>query len=336
MVSPTSVFEVLGNGVVALTSDSNTIASGRRVTLVVPGSTSNLGPGLDTIGLALNIRSKMTFHVAEESEAANMPFVKLSGAIRKSQPEDQGKLVYKILSKIWEHDNDLLKRVRITVQSDIPLGCGLGSSASSILGALWASSVFCDKIPTAQTLLAEGCVLEGHPETLAASLYGGMVVCAPSVNGNRIITQQIAWPDDWHILAVVPDYTLHTADLRAALPKQVKLEDAIFNAQRVGLLVAAVTRSDESAMKEALNDRLHEQYREKFVPELKQLRRELVNDPVIGCVLSGAGSSCVIIVKSKKKEQVKERLEHFAQSAEKPHRILDLQVSKEGMQELEI
>lgn len=317
-------------------SEQNTIASGRRVTLVVPGSTANLGPGLDTIGLALNISSKMTFQVMGEDEAAEIPFVKLSGAIRKSQPEDQGKLVYKILSKIWEHDNELLKRVRITVQSDIPLGCGLGSSASSILGALWASSVFEDKIPTAQTLLAEGCALEGHPETLAASLYGGMVVCAPSVHGNRMITQRIEWPEAWHILAVVPDFTLQTADLRAALPKQVKMEDAIFNTQRVGLLVAAVTRSDESAMKEALNDRLHEQYREKFVPALKLLRRELINEPILGCVLSGAGSSCVVLVNQKHKKQVKERLEHFAKSDNGEHRILDLQVTKEGMQELEI
>lgn len=320
-----------------MATEPKTIASGRRVTLVVPGSTSNLGPGLDTIGLALNMHSKMTFDVVDEDKAADIPFIKLTGAIKRSQPEDQGKLVYTILSKIWEHDHDLLKRVRITVQSDIPLGCGLGSSASSILGALWASSVFEDRIPTAQTLLAEGCALEGHPETLAASLYGGMVVCAPSVSGNRIITQRLEWPEDWHILAVVPGYSLHTADLRAALPKQIKLEDAIFNTQRVGLLVAAVTRSDESAMKEALNDRLHERYREQFVPELKKLRRELVNEPILGCVLSGAGSSCVVIVNKKKKDQVFERLVHFAKSDEQQeHRILDLQVTKEGMQELEI
>src|SRR5579883_3081534 len=284
-----------------MSAQPKAIASGRKVTLVVPGSTANLGPGLDTIGLALNIYSRMTFQVVEEDEHSDIPLIKLTGGIKRSQPEDQGKLIYTMLSKIWEHDNTLLKRIRITVQSDIPLGCGLGSRSSAILGALWASYVLEDRIPTAQSLLAEGCELEGHPEMLSACLYGGMVLCAPSVGSkDKIITQQVEWPEDWHIIAVVPNYTLHTTDLRQALPREVKHEDAVFNAQRVGLLVAAVVRHDESAMKEALHDRLHERYREKFVPERKRLRRELINEPIIGCVLSGAGSSVVIIVNKKK------------------------------------
>src|SRR5579885_1659995 len=172
---------------------------------------------------------------------------------------------------------------------------------------------------------------------LSACLYGGMVLCAPSVGSkDKIITQQVEWPEDWHIIAVVPNYTLHTTDLRQALPREVKHEDAVFNAQRVGLLVAAVVRHDESAMKEALHDRLHERYREKFVPELKRLRRELINEPIIGCVLSGAGSSVVIIVNKKKKSQIMERLTQWAASENQSHRLLDLEVAKEGMQELEM
>ncbi|MBZ0190041.1 MAG: hypothetical protein K8F91_27620, partial [Candidatus Obscuribacterales bacterium] len=132
------------------------------------------------------------------------------------------------------------------------------------------------------------------------------------------------------------DYTLHTSELRAALPKHVKHEDAVFNIQRVALLVAAVTRADEAAMEEALHDRLHEQYREKFVPELKKLRRDLVNEPILGCVLSGAGSSVVVFVHEKRKKQVRERIDHYLEKESKLYQVLDLKVASEGMQELEI
>ena len=163
-----------------------------------------------------------------------------------------------------------------------------------------------------------------------------MVVCAPSVGGHRIVTQRVEWPEDWHVIAIVPEYTLHTAELRSVLPKHVKYEDAVFNTQRAALLVAAVSRADETAMQEALHDNLHEKYRVQFIPELEQLRRELVNEPILGCVLSGAGSSTVVFVKEINKDQVVRKLNHWAAAQENPHRILSLQVAKEGMQEVEI
>lgn len=319
-----------------MSKESVKIEGGKKVTLVVPGSTCNLGPGLDCIALALNIYSRLTFQVLEESENAEMPYIQLKGGIAKrSDPESQGDLIYHLLKEIWEHNHDLLGRLRISVTSDIPLGSGLGSSSAAIVGAIWASNVLEDRIPTATQLLAEGCDLEGHPESLAASLYGNMVVCAPSVGGHRIVTQRLEWPEDWHIIAIVPEYTLHTHDLRAVLPKHVKYEDAVFNAQRTALLVAAVARADETAMHEALHDRLHEQYRTQFVPELEQLRRELVNEPILGCVMSGAGSSTVVFVKEKNKEKVVRKLNHWAAAQENPHRIINLQVATEGMQEVE-
>lgn len=285
----------------------------RRFTLRLPGSTSNLGSGLDCVGLALNIYSTMTFFVLDENDPG-IPLITFKGSIAKnSLAQEQGKLTYTILSKLWQRDHDLLQRVRIIVDSEIPLGVGLGSSATAILGALWAASVLKDRIPSAPSLLAEASLLEGHPENLAACLLGNMVVSSPSSfsSSKSIVTQRLNWPKEWHLLVVSPQYSLTTANARAVLPAQVKMEDAIFNVQKVASLVAAVARRDESAFKDALDDRLHEPYRAQLVPELAKLRRELMNEPIMGCTLSGAGSSVLVIVHEKRKAQVKERLGYW-------------------------
>lgn len=312
------------------------LIKGRKITLKMPGCTSNLGPGLDCLGLAVNIYSQMSFFLLEENDPG-IPLISFKGEIAKSSlAQDQGKLTYTILSKLWRRDNDLLQRVRILVDSEIPLGAGLGSSSTAILGALWAASVLKDRIPSAPTLLAEADELEGHPETLAACLLGGLVVSARSNNNQKIITQRIQWPRDWHLLVVCPQYTLTTAASRAVLPKQVKLEDAVRNLQSTALMVAAVARNDESAFRDAIDDRLHEPYRNQLVPELARLRRELINEPILGCTLSGGGSSVVVYVTEKRKEQVKERINHWLETEAKPPRLLDLQVDDQGIQELEI
>ncbi|MBS1996508.1 MAG: homoserine kinase [Cyanobacteria bacterium SZAS LIN-2] len=315
------------------------ITKERRITLKLPGTTSNLGPGLDCLGLALNIYSKMSFFLLPENDPG-IPLITFKGSIAKSSlAQDQGTLTYTILSRLWQQDQNLLQRVRIIIDSEIPLGVGLGSSSTAILGALWAANVFKDVLPTAPDLLAEACVLEGHPETLAACLLGSMVVCGQSTSalgGKRIITQRLNWPADWHCIVVSPQYTLTTPAARKVLPKEVKFEDALSNVQKTALLVAAVTRNDDQAMKEALEDRLHEPYRAQLVPELSRLRRELASEPIIGCVLSGAGSSVLVIVNKRNKAQVLAHINNWAETEAKPPRVLDLQVDNDGIQELEI
>ncbi len=313
----------------------NKLNQARKFSLRLPGTTSNLGPGLDCLGLALNIYSKMSFFVLDQNDPG-IPLITFKGSIAKSGlAQDQGRLTYTILSKLWQRDHDLLQRVRIVVDSEIPLGVGLGSSATAILGALWAASVLTDRIPSTAGLLAEACAIEGHPETFSACLLGGLVVSSPMNDGAKIVTQKLVWPSDWHFLVVSPQYSLNTASSRSILPASVKMQDAIHNVQKVALLVAAVARADEAAFREALDDRLHEPYRMHLVPELAKLRRELMNEPVLGCTLSGAGSSVLVIVHEKRKAQVLERLQYWVATEAKPPRILDCQVDDQGVQEFE-
>ncbi len=312
------------------------INQGRKITLKLPGSTSNLGPGLDCLGLAVNVYSRMTFFLLDENDP-EVPLITFKGDIEVSSlAKDRGNLTYTILSKLWQRDHHLLDRVRIMVDSEIPLGVGLGSTSTAIIGALWAANVLKDRIPTAPALLAEACELEGHPENLAACVLGGLVVCSPAASGKRIITQRLKWPDDWRLLVYTPNYTLNTTATRTVLPKQVRFDDALYNVHKVAQLVAAVARSDESALREAMDDRLHEPFRAQLVPELARLRRELVNEPVLGCVLSGAGSSVVTVVHRRNKDAVMAKIKGWMESEKNPGHLLDLRVDDHGIQELEL
>ncbi|MBZ0188095.1 MAG: tyrosine-type recombinase/integrase, partial [Candidatus Obscuribacterales bacterium] len=171
------------------------------LTLQIPASTANLGPGLDAIGLAVTAYTRLTFAVLRSDDQSIPPISFSGGILTESQTADQGDLIYTILKKLWKKNKSLLRRLRLTIRSDIPLGCGLGSSGTAILGALWAAQVLNEEIPTRSSLLAQAQDIEGHPETLAASLVGQLVVTASE--SRRVLMEQIPWPIDWHLLFVI-------------------------------------------------------------------------------------------------------------------------------------
>lgn len=302
----------------------------RKLTITVPGSTANLGPGFDALALALNLHCTLNFQLLEKNDKS-IPLITLKGSLQHGLPKDQNNLIYTVLSNLWRNDPDLLQRVRITIESKIPLGKGLGSSAAAIMGAVWAAYALTDHIPDNGRMLEHATDLEGHADNVSASLLGGLVVCGRSQTTRAIFTQKVLWPKEWCPIVVVPQYVLSTKKSRSVLPKTISREDAVHNIQRVALLLAALSNKDEEAMQHALHDRLHEPYRLALVPELGAVRKELSDFPVLGSVLSGAGSSVLTIANQRHRKQILQCLREWAQRQSEPPDVLDLEVDQEGL-----
>jgi len=164
----------------------------KTLVLQVPGSSSNLGPGFDTLALALAIYCRLTFQLLDQDDP-DQPLVTWEGMVaQQSLPSDMNNLIYRILSKLWEDDPHLLRRIRVKVESDIPLGCGLGASDAIILGSLWAASYFKDRVPTTSQLLAEPLAptvqvrahrVEGQPEGNGDALIAALLLVIEHQNG---------------------------------------------------------------------------------------------------------------------------------------------------------
>jgi homoserine kinase len=304
-----------------------------KLHIVVPASTANLGPGFDTLALAVNLYCTLTFEIfVNEAADTAVPKIELVGKLAQDLPRDESNLVYKTIRDLWRADDDMFKRLRITIASDIPLGSGLGSSAAAIMGAVFAAYDLAGEMLDYGTLLTRGCELEGHADNLAASLLGGLVVCGGKCQVTRSIkTQQIVWPDEWCPIVVVPPYQLSTAATRAALPRTYSRCDTVQNIQKTALLLAAVVNHDEEALRSSLSDKLHEPYRQKYVPELAAVRKAVSDLPVLGTVLSGAGPSVLTLVSRRHKQQVLECVLDWAQKQAKAPEVYALEVDREGL-----
>jgi homoserine kinase len=299
----------------------------KRLTLKIPGSTANLGPGFDTIGLALDVHSWLDFSVLLEDDP-EIPLFRQCGAIARQLPDDETNLIYKIMARAVK-DKSLLKRIRISVYSDIPLERGMGSSGSVIIGAIYAAARFNGENPTTEKLLADASAFESHIDNLSASLLGGLVISHRS--DREIITSMIEWPENWKLLVLVPSYSVSTTKSRSVLPPDYKRADVVENLQHLALLTAAICERNPDLFKRALVDKIHEPYRLHLIPDLGNLRDALKEQPVMGSALSGAGSAMLVIAEQDNYEQILRFLKKWTAEQRAKIDIIEADVDTTGL-----
>ena len=284
-----------------------------KVSVKVPATTANIGPGFDCLGMALPIYNTITIEetvlpgtgVEINVLADNDSIDQLS---LDHVPSDENSIVYKAVELLYNSIGQSPSELKINIHSNIPVARGLGSSSSVIVGALIAANELLGRPADEVALLSIACEIEGHPDNITPAIVGGLVISSQEEDGS-VVYRKLEWPDEWAVTVCVPDFELSTDIARSVLPKEVPMKDAIFNAKRLAMFVQAVHTKDSELMKLALQDRLHQPYRMKLVPGLDKIIDNLRHfDNVLGCVLSGAGSSILVISERNDLDKIRTRV----------------------------
>jgi homoserine kinase len=262
---------------------------GKSVTVKVPATTANLGPGFDTLGLALSLYDELTVTVREEPGA----FVDVIGVGAGVVPTDASNLVVTAIAHTFAAYNIDLPGLHLVARNSIPHGRGMGSSGAAIVSGIMAAKGLLEGIVEidSEALLVLATQMEGHPDNVAPALFGGLTIAWMTPEGpkhKKLIVHRGVSP-----LVFVPESTMSTALARSLQPTSVPHEDAIFNVSRSALLIAALIQSPELLLA-ATEDKLHQSYRASAMPETDSLIQLLrAND--LAAVVSGAGPSLLVL-----------------------------------------
>jgi homoserine kinase len=263
--------------------------AGRSVVVKVPATTANLGPGFDTLGLALSLYDELTVTVRDEPGV----FVEVIGVGAGVVPTDETNLVVTAIAHTFAAYDIEMPGLNLVARNSIAHGRGMGSSGAAIVSGIMAAKGLLEGIVEidSRALLALATQMEGHPDNVAPALFGGLTIAWMTPEGpqhKKLMVHRGVSP-----LVFVPESTMSTALARSLQPASVPHEDAIFNVSRSALLIAALIQSPELLLA-ATEDKLHQSYRASAMPETDALI-QLLRANGLAAVVSGAGPSLLVL-----------------------------------------
>ena len=260
----------------------------RTLRVKVPATSANLGAGFDVFGLALKLHN--IFRVTRADELS-IEIIGYAGDI----PADQSNLFYRSFAHLHKLAGEPVHPVRIEMNLRVPPGKGLGSSATAVVGGLVAANTLLGGRYGQDELLREAVTLErgGHADNVSAALMGGLVVNV--LDGVEMIALSASVPPTLQAVVFTPDFEMDTVRGRKLMPKKYTREDAVFNASRTALLPVVLSHGRFDLLRVAMQDRLHQPYREQLFPAMPMVIRAALDAGAHGACLSGGGSSVLAL-----------------------------------------
>jgi len=257
------------------------------VTVRAPATTANLGPGFDSIGMALDLWNELTltrgdFSISATGEGADLV------------PLDARNLAVTGVEAIFNYIGEPVPGLQYEQVNRVPFARGMGSSSSAIVSGLVAGSAISGADLTREEITILAADIEGHPDNVAPAIYGGCTVGVR--NGtDKWIVDQVKLPEELYAVLFVPEMEMNTHESRARLPDQISRTDAVYNIGRAALLVNALSSGRLELLKYATDDKLHQPHRSQAFTALPHLIEAAIKGGAHGAFLSGAGPSVLAL-----------------------------------------
>lgn len=262
------------------------------VTVTVPGTTANLGPGFDCIGAALTIYNRFGWTALPKGEPALT--VEVTGKEAEQVDRTDQNLAYRAFLQVFAKLGETPPPVKLQVELGVPLARGLGSSATAIVGGLVAANALAGDRLSSDEIAQLAIDLEGHPDNVVPALIGGCRLAATGLNGEWNICE-VPWNSSIVPVVAIPNFELSTEEARRVLPQSYSRADAIFNTAHLGLLLRGLETGNSSWLTSALQDRIHQPYREALIQGYSPVREAAMEAGALGMVISGAGPTLLAL-----------------------------------------
>ena len=273
------------------------IKNKKLITFKIPATSANIGSGFDSVGLALNLYNEI--HIYENDNSKKIEFEIFGEGENEISKKDN--MIYSAMKLIFKKlKSKPNKGYIIKCINRIPLSRGLGSSSAAIIGGLLCSNfILGNKLKIEKDILNMAVQIEGHPDNVAPAILGGIIsgVVKKEEDFKYI---KIKPPKNLKAIVSIPDFYLSTEIVRNILPKEITRKDAIFNISRAALLTSALFSNRLDLLEIATEDKIHQDYRAKFIPNLNQLFKETKKAGAYSVTISGAGSSILALAKDDK------------------------------------